>query len=203
MSVYQIMAIAVLSVYYIAYFAKLIGQKKRGIQTSQLGIGEKDKKTVFIEILLSKVSIVIVITEIVSVIYDKWFQMPNSVKIAGIILSVLGTGIFIIAMLTMQDSWRAGIPSKDKTKLIISGIYKVSRNPAFLGFDLVYIGIGIAFFNPILAIISVITMVLMHFQILEEEKFLAHAFGEEYKRYKKHVGRYLGCSSAGKGKETE
>ena len=41
----------------------------------------------------------------------------------------------------MKDSWRAGIPEKDKTELVTGGIYAFCRNPAFLGFDLMYIGV--------------------------------------------------------------
>ena len=41
----------------------------------------------------------------------------------------------------MRDFWRAGIPETDKTELVTEGIYQISRNPAFLGFDLLYIGI--------------------------------------------------------------
>ena len=40
----------------------------------------------------------------------------------------------------MRDSWRAGIFETDKTKLVTEGIYQISRNPAFLGFDLLIIG---------------------------------------------------------------
>ena len=41
----------------------------------------------------------------------------------------------------MKDSWRAGVSYEEKTDLITSGIYQISCNPAFLGFDLVYVGI--------------------------------------------------------------
>ena len=41
----------------------------------------------------------------------------------------------------MRDFWRAGISETDKTELVTEGIYQISRNPAFLGFDLLYIGI--------------------------------------------------------------
>ncbi len=54
----------------------------------------------------------------------------------------------------------------------MKGIYNYSRNPAFLGFDLVYIGILLMFFNPVLLVISVFAMVMLHLQILREEKFL-------------------------------
>ena len=48
----------------------------------------------------------------------------------------------------MRDSWRASIPKKSQTKLVISGIYKFSRNPAFLGFNLQYTGVLLLYFNP-------------------------------------------------------
>ena len=41
----------------------------------------------------------------------------------------------------MRDSWRAGISETDKTELITEGSYQISRNLAFLVFDLLYIGI--------------------------------------------------------------
>lgn len=41
----------------------------------------------------------------------------------------------------MRDSWSAGISETDKTELVTEGIYQFSRNPAFLEFNLLYIGI--------------------------------------------------------------
>ena len=41
----------------------------------------------------------------------------------------------------MRDFWRAGISETDKTELVTEGIYQISRNPAFLGFDVLYFGI--------------------------------------------------------------
>lgn len=92
----------------------------------------------------------------------------------------------------MKDSWRAGASETDKTELVTDGIYQISRNPAFLGFDLVYIGILLLFFNWILVLFSVFAMVMFHFQIVKvEEKFLVSVFGEDYAQYKKTVNRYL------------
>lgn len=192
MDKYQIAALSVLAVYYIAYLVKLLSQRKKGIQTSQLGKGKKDTKTMIIEKVLSVVSVATVIGEVVSVIFNDSFHQNSVVKWSGILMAACGTCIFILAMFTMQDSWRAGITSKDRTRLVTSGIYKISRNPAFLGFDFVYIGIGISFFNPVLTVISVLGIVMMHLQIIEEEAFLLKSFGEEYQVYKQSVRRYLG-----------
>lgn len=91
----------------------------------------------------------------------------------------------------MQDNWRAGIAEDDKTQIVTKGIYKISRNPAFLGFDFMYIGILLAFANALCLVVTLLTMLLLHFQILEEERFLIKAFGQDYTEYKQNTGRYL------------
>lgn len=93
----------------------------------------------------------------------------------------------------MRDSWRACVSKTDKTDLVTSGIYRFSRNPAFLGFDLVYLGILLMFFNLPLYIISLLAIIILHLQIVNvEEDFLIETFGEEYLNYKKNVCRYFG-----------
>ena len=34
----------------------------------------------------------------------------------------------MISVVTMRDSWRAGVSEKEKTKLVTNGIYQISRN---------------------------------------------------------------------------
>lgn len=80
---------------------------------------------------------------------------------------------------------------KDRTEFVTTGIYAVSRNPAFLGFDLIYIGLLFMFFNPILLIFSCAAVIMLHLQILQEEVFLSGMFGTAYDTYRKNVGRYL------------
>lgn len=84
------------------------------------------------------------------------------------------------------------IAKRQRREMITSGIYKISRNPAFLGFDCVYLGILLMFFNWILLAASVFAALMLHLQILQEEKYLPAAFGEAYISYKKCVRRYLG-----------
>lgn len=91
----------------------------------------------------------------------------------------------------MKDSWRAGIAENDKTEIITKGVYGISRNPAFLAFDCVYIGLLLMYFNVVLLIFSVFAMIMLHLQILQEEQYLAKVFGDDYIHYKNRVCRYL------------
>lgn len=93
----------------------------------------------------------------------------------------------------MKNNRRAGVSENDKTELVTNGIYGWSRNPAFLGFDLTYIGILTSFFYFPLMIISFITVTVFHLQIVNvEEDFLTERFGQKYINYTKSVNRYWG-----------
>jgi protein-S-isoprenylcysteine O-methyltransferase Ste14 len=188
---FQIIGVFEVILFYVAYFLKLYQQKIRGIKTNQLGKGNKSRRTIVIEKLLNITSTTNVIVILVSVIINKPVIENQMVRGIGLILLGAGTLLFIIAMHTMKDNWRAGIPDKDKTEMVTNGIYKLSRNPAFLGFDLTYIGASLSFGNIFVLIMAVLTIIIIHLQILEEEKFLEITFGNKYAEYKNKVGRYF------------
>ena len=85
-------------------------------------------------------------------------------------LAISGDMVFVISVWTMKDSWRAGVSKTDQTELVTDGIYQISRNPAFLGFDLVYVGILLIFFNLLLFAVSVFAMFMFHLQIVKVEE---------------------------------
>lgn len=67
-----------------------------------------------------------------------------------------------------------------------------SRNPAFLGFDFMYIGVFFMYANALTGVLTLFCILMLHLQILQEEKYLTSVFGDEYIEYKKRVFRYLG-----------
>lgn len=190
MNFYQISALVILALFYIAYFTKMIRQAKKGIKTDQMAKGGKPRELLIVERMLKMATFSIIPVEIISILRDFRMWKSPSARI-GIIIAALGVIIFVVAMSTMRDSWRAGIPEKDKTALVTNGIYRFSRNPAFLGFDLMYLGILISFFNYLHLLFVLFAMVMLHLQILQEEKFLTAAFGEPYLEYKRRTGRYF------------
>lgn len=73
-----------------------------------------------------------------------------------------------------------------------NGIYNWSRNPAFVGFDLLFLSICLMYFNILLVCVSVWAAVMLHLQILQEETHMYHMFGDEYVQYTKQTLRYFG-----------
>lgn len=187
---FKLMAIFILVVFYAIYFGKMIIQKKKGITTHQIG-KRKEKKLHTVETLMSVATFSVVIIQLLSIFFD-WNIMPSGARFTGFCIAGIGDIFFLISVTYMKDSWRAGIPEKDKTKLVTDGIYKFSRNPAFVGFDFMYIGILLMFFNIGTLLFSLFSIMMLHLQILQEEKYMAKTFGEEYLEYKKKVFRYIG-----------
>lgn len=188
---FQILAGIILLVFYGCYFGKMLMQRRQGIQTDQMGKG-KSGGTKKIELTMKVATLSVPIAEVLSICLNAT-ALPAWARYTGLCIAILGDIIFVLSVFTMKDSWRAGVSETDKTELVTDGIYQISRNPAFLGFDLVYIGILLLFFNWILVLFSVFAMVMFHLQIVKvEEKFLVSVFGEDYAQYKKTVNRYLG-----------
>ena len=188
---FKIIALALMASFYICYFAKMISQKKQGIDTDQLGKG-KVGFVKFIEVTLKTSTYLLPAIEVASIVFYTG-SVNDVLRIIGLIILALGVVAFIVSVLQMKDNWRAGVQREEKTELVTTGIYSVSRNPAFLGFDLMYIGIMIAFFNWYLCVATCLVMVLFHLQIVNvEEDFLIEAFGDEYIKYRKKVCRYFG-----------
>lgn len=189
--VFQIIAIVILLIFYGCYFGKMISQKKQGIQTDQIGKG-KTGLVKRIEVSMKVVTILVPVVEVASILLGT-SVFPNGARVAGIGIATIGVIFFVTAVWTMRDSWRAGVSTTDETKLVTRGIFQISRNPAFFGFGLVYIGILLMFFNWVLWIVSAAGVTLFHLQIVNvEEAFLRQTFGEEYLAYKRKVCRYFG-----------
>ena len=191
MTALQIAALSVMAAFYIAYYSKVLLQRRKGIQTNQISKGEKASEVLRVEFWMKIATFLIIPTELTGICRDFRLGDHPVLRWLGIAVGVAGVVVFILAMVTMHDSWRAGIPAEDKTELVTTGIYRFSRNPAFLGFDMVYLGILIAFFYPLHLVFALFAMIMLHLQILQEEAFLAAAFGKPYLEYKQHTGRYF------------
>ena len=187
---YRLLALFVLAVFYGIYLVKQWRQKRRGIQTMQIGRG-KEAQTHTVETLMGIATVGIIPAQLLSIAFG-WSHLPANARFTGFCIGMVGDLIFLISVLCMKDNWRAGIPDRDRTELVTDGIYAFSRNPAFLGFDLQYIGVLLMFCNLLTALFTVFAVSMLHLQILQEERYLTAAFGAEYMKYRHQVFRYLG-----------
>jgi protein-S-isoprenylcysteine O-methyltransferase Ste14 len=103
----------------------------------------------------------------------------------------IGLAFSAISIVNLGRSTTLGLPTK-RTELRKGGLYRLSRNPMYVGFDLLTLASMLYHQGIILAVMGVYSIVVYHLIILGEERFLADRFPDEYREYVVRVRRYLG-----------
>ena len=76
-------------------------------------------------------------------------------------------------------------------KPVTTGIFRYTRNPMYVGFNLLTIAAILFTLNILILILGIYCIIVYHFIILNEEKFLENRFKTSYTNYKKKVRRYI------------
>ncbi len=112
--------------------------------------------------------------------------------IAGIVI-VIAAGVIVLPALIRFR--RAGTPfdvRKPASTLVTDGPYRFSRNPAYVALTLLYIGVALLLDSGWVLIFAVpLLLVMDQWVVLKEERHLEAKFGEQYRRYKSAVRRWL------------
>ncbi len=83
-------------------------------------------------------------------------------------------------------------PTKTPSSLIVSGPFKISRHPMYLGMALILLGTAIFLGTFITFLFPIIFIILMELLFIPfEEKNLEGKFGKKYFDYKVKVGRWI------------
>ncbi|WP_323750408.1 isoprenylcysteine carboxylmethyltransferase family protein [Marinobacter sp.] len=105
----------------------------------------------------------------------------------GVAFALLGVWEFRSAGTTVDP--RAPDQSAN---LVTSGVYRISRNPMYVGFMLLLIGWGVFLGNiASFLLLPVFVMYMNRFQIAPEERYMREKFGEEYRHYEAAVRRWV------------
>ncbi len=115
---------------------------------------------------------------------------PEVQKLLAAVFLIPANLIIVPAYLSMGLVTNIGLPT-GKHELRTTGIYKFSRNPMYASF--IFLNTATFLFLPsiLLLVIMIYGMVVHHFIILGEEKFLESEFGDEYRKYKAKAPRYI------------
>lgn len=113
----------------------------------------------------------------------------------GIAFYGVGLLIVILSFFSLGKSVSVGLP-EEETKLKTKGIYRVSRNPMYLGGFVMCVGSCVYSIHIINFMLFAITVAIHHNIVLKEEEFLEKRFGDSWLDYKKRVPRYFGRTIA-------
>ena len=127
---------------------------------------------------------------------NRRFRLPFLPRpLARTIGPLLILGGLAAALLGSRELHRAETnvdPYEPATTVVTGGPYRFTRNPIYVGFTLIYLGIS-ALANALLPVLLLpAVQQLMRRGVIErEERYLERKFGDEYLRYKERVRRWI------------
>jgi protein-S-isoprenylcysteine O-methyltransferase Ste14 len=103
---------------------------------------------------------------------------------SGLSICLFGMLFTIVAILNFSTS--------PKDRVITKGLYRFTRNPAYVGMVLMHIGVGIACASWLFLLFTVFMMIMLNAVLPSEERYCLYRFGDDYQKYKIRTPRWIG-----------
>ena len=118
--------------------------------------------------------------------------IPNFWNLTGIIPLILGVILNLQADRAFHNVDTTVQPFEKSNVLITDGVFRITRNPMYLGFMFVLLGEAVLFrtLSPYIVVLA-FTIFIDQYFIREEERMMAEDFGADWETYKAQTRRWL------------
>jgi len=110
----------------------------------------------------------------------------------GAIVTLLAVALFVSAVRTFRAAGTPVPGNRPTTTIVRTGPYRFTRNPIYLAFSLLQLGLSF-WVNSLALLITLIPAVVLMWLVVipREERYLEAQFPSEYSAYKASVRRWL------------
>jgi protein-S-isoprenylcysteine O-methyltransferase Ste14 len=122
------------------------------------------------------------------------FSFVPTIPARVVALIFLGCGVILVVWsgLLFRRANTSVVPVKPTTALVISGPYRLTRNPIYLAFLCIYIAAALGFgVIWALVLVPLVVLAVQRLAISKEERYLEQKFGDAYRQYRAHVRRWI------------
>jgi protein-S-isoprenylcysteine O-methyltransferase Ste14 len=140
--------------------------------------------------------IIVVLIDLLLLFVDKILSIPNmqSSLLMTVGIGALMVGLFfrVWAAYTFYQSSIKVLAILPQNKLVVSGPYRISRNPLHIGIVCVTLGMALIMGSPSGVIFAIFTLISFDIYVcFFDESRLRRVFGEPYINYKKSTPRWI------------
>ena len=120
-------------------------------------------------------------------------QTFDGYHFSGLTIFTVGLVIMLICVASFAVRGKGTLSPADPTKkLVISGLYRFSRNPMYVGVTMMLLGESIFFRSYMVGAYALLIFIAFNiFIVFFEEPRLQNDFGSEYNEYIKKVRRWF------------
>ena len=131
-----------------------------------------------------------------------WMLLDRSVSSNSPGLLALGPGILLL-LWCVREFYVSGrgtlAPWEPPRHLVVTGLYRFSRNSMYIAVILVLIGWAIGFRSRAVSVYAMVVAIAFHLRVvLFEEPWLARTFGEQWVDYRTRVPRWVSFRRRGR-----
>ena len=119
--------------------------------------------------------------------WNSWVFAGNLRFLLGIPLALLGGLLAIWGVATIGRKNSSGL----RDGFVASGPYRFTRNPQYLGDNVLFLGLSIIANSELLWVTHALLALVFIITPLSEEVWLKEQYGEEYERYRRDTPRFL------------
>jgi protein-S-isoprenylcysteine O-methyltransferase Ste14 len=116
-------------------------------------------------------------------LYTTWF-------FSGLIIYLSGLIFTSIAVMNFASS--------PKNKPVTKGLYRISRNPMYVGWLTMHIGLGIACTSWLYLVLAVVLLILFNAVLPSEKRWCLETYGDAYREYMNRTPRWIGIPQSKK-----
>jgi protein-S-isoprenylcysteine O-methyltransferase Ste14 len=118
--------------------------------------------------------------------------LPVPWNLVGILPVGLGVAVATTAEAQFHKLNTTVHPFKPSTSLVVDGMFRYSRNPMYLGFVLILVGVDILLGSLMPFILLPIFTAIIQFKFIRiEEKMMAESFGKAWLEYTQQTRRWI------------
>ena len=118
-------------------------------------------------------------------------SLPTWLRWSGVMLGIFTSLLLVVTFRALGKNLTDTIVTREKHTLVTSGPYRWVRHPFYVSFLLAVVANSLVIANWFIAITGVIAFCLIVHRTPREEAKLVERFGEEYRRYSEHTGRFF------------
>jgi protein-S-isoprenylcysteine O-methyltransferase Ste14 len=122
-----------------------------------------------------------------------WSKMslPDSVRGLGVVLGLMCVGLIYWLFSSIGHGISPTSATRQQHTLVTHGPYRWVRHPLYSVGAMLFIGLGLIADSWFIAAVGIGAFILMVIRTPQEETNLIKKFGDEYREYMQHTGRFF------------
>jgi len=119
-------------------------------------------------------------------------RLPVGLRVVGLPLTAAGVALIGWFFVTMRRAGTPVDPRERPTTLVQAGPFRLTRNPAYVGWTVFYLGLALLTGGRWALVLLPAVLVAVDWGVIRrEERYLERQFGADYREYRRRVRRWL------------